>query len=395
MNKITPPQSISLLMKPASSRCNLACEYCFYRRVQNLYPGTATKMGRSQTETVIRKALSAGAPLNSFCWQGGEPLLMGLDFFRDVVTFQKKYTKPGQAVENSIQTNGLLLDDRWCEFLCEEDFLVGISLDGPAPIHDFYRKDHAQKGSFSETMRSIGLMKKRGVQFNILCLLTDQNIKSPVELYHFFRLHRFTFLQFIICFEKDDSSGGLKPFSVRTEEIGEFYIKLFDEWFGKDFFDVSIRFFEDILLYLVDGVKASCCFNSACNGYLVVEHNGDCYPCDFFVFEEWKIGNLIESDIMTLMNNPLRARFASLKADLPEDCRKCRIVTFCMGDCIRFRYLPYGGDKKISEYCNTIKMIYNHIEPLLPEIEKRVADYRSSARKTTKVGDDSYSRERT
>jgi uncharacterized protein len=345
-------------------------------------------MSRTVTETVIRKMLSADAPFNSFCWQGGEPLLMGLDFFRDVVTFQKKYAKQGQVFENSIQTNGLLLDDRWCEFLREEDFLVGISLDGPAPIHDFYRKDHAQKGSFTEVMRSIGLMKKHGVQFNILCLLTDRNVKSPVELYHFFRSHHFNFLQFIICFETDDSSGGPKPFSVRGEKIGEFYIKLFDEWFREDFFDVSIRFFEDILLYWVDGVKASCCFNSACSGYLVIEHNGDCYPCDFFVFEEWKIGNLIESDMMTMMNHPLRARFASLKADLPEDCRKCPIVAFCMGDCIRFRYLPGSGDKKISEYCHAIKKIHRHVEPLLPEIRKRVADYRSSARKATSLEED-------
>ena len=137
-------------------------------------------------------------------------------------------------------------------------------------------------------------MKKHDVQFNILCLLTDRNIKSPVELYNFFRSHDFKFLQFINCFEHDHASGALRSFSVRGEEAGEFYIKLFDEWFKKDFFDVSIRFFEDILLYLVDGIKASCCYNQECNSYLVVEHNGDCYPCDFFVFEEWKIGNLMQ-----------------------------------------------------------------------------------------------------
>ena len=377
MKKHTTPQSISLLVKPASGLCNLSCAYCFYRRVKDLYPEMPTKMSRPAAETVIRKTLSTDAPLNSFCWQGGEPMLMGLDFFRDVVAFQKKYARPGQIIENSMQTNGLLLDDQWCEFLRKENFLVGISLDGPAPIHDFYRKDYAQKGTFTEVMRSIGLMKKHGVQFNILCLLTDRNIRSPVELYNFFRSHGFKFLQFINCFENDYTSGALKAFSVRGEETGEFYIKLFDEWFGKDFFDVSIRFFEDILLYLVDGVKASCCYNNACSSYLVVEHNGDCYPCDFFVFEEWKIGNLIESGIRTIMNSLLRSRFASLKADLPEACRECRIAPFCKGDCTRFRYLPETGYKNISEYCTTIKRVYHHIEPHLPEIGKRVAAYRS------------------
>jgi len=219
-------------------------------------------------------------------------------------------------------------------------------------------------------------MKKHGVQFNILCLLTDRNIKSPVELYNFFRSHDFKFLQFINCFENDYTSGALKAFSVRGEETGEFYIKLFDEWFEKDFFDVSIRFFEDILLYLVDGVKASCCYNNTCSSYLVVEHNGDCYPCDFFVFEEWKIGNLMKSDLRSIMNSPLRSRFASLKEDLPEACRECRIVPFCRGDCTRFRYLPETGYKNISEYCTAIKGIYHHIEPHLPEIRQRVEAFR-------------------
>jgi uncharacterized protein len=376
MRKQTAFQSISLLVKPTSGLCNLSCSYCFYRRVKELYPEMQTSMSRPAAETMIRKALFAGATLNSFCWQGGEPLLMGLDFFRDAVAFQKKYARPGQVIENSLQTNGLLLDDEWCGFLREENFLVGISLDGPAPVHDFYRKDHAQKGTFSEVMRSIGLMKKHGVEFNILCLLTDRNIKSPVDLYNFFRSHDFKFLQFINCFENDHLSGALKAFSVRGEETGEFYIKLFDEWFEKDFFDVSVRFFEDILLYLVDGVKASCCYNDKCSSYLVVEYNGDCYPCDFFVFREWKLGNLIKNDIRTIMKSPLRSRFASLKADLPEACRKCRILSFCRGDCTRFRYLPETGYKNITEYCTAIRRVYHHIESRLPEIKKRVAVYR-------------------
>ncbi len=377
MEKQTALQSISLLLKPTSGVCNLSCAYCFYRRVSCVYPEKQTKMNLTVARNVIRKTLRADAPLNSFCWQGGEPTLMGLDFFRDVVALQKKYARPGQVIENSMQTNGLLLDDQWCEFLRRENFLVGISLDGPAPIHDFYRQDHARKGTFAGVMRSIGLMKKQDVQFNILCLLTDRNIKSPVELYNFFRFHDFKFLQFINCYEHDYKSGALKTVSVRGEETGEFYIKIFDEWFKKDFFNVSVRFFEDILLYLVDGIKASCCYNEECNSYLVVEHNGDCYPCDFFVFEEWKIGNLMESGIREMMNSPLRAKFASRKAAVPEACRGCRIAPFCQGDCTRFRYLPESGYENLSEYCTAIKMVYQHIEPHLPEIRQRVAVYRS------------------
>lgn len=369
-------QSISLLLKPISGVCNLACTYCFYRRVQSVYPEMQTKMNLPVAEKVFRKTLLADAPFNSFCWQGGEPTLMGLDFFRDVVALQKKYARPGQVIENSLQTNGLLLDEKWCEFLRQENFLVGISLDGPAAIHDYYRQDNAQRGTFAGVMRSIGLMKKHDVQFNILCLLTDRNIKLPVELYNFFRSHDFKFLQFINCYERDCASGALKEVSVRGKETGEFYIQLFDEWFKKDFFNVSVRFFEDILLYLVDGVKASCCYSKECNSYLVVEHNGDCYPCDFFVSGEWKIGNLADGDISTIMNTPLRARFASLKADVPEECRGCRIAPFCRGDCTRFRYLPEAGYKNLSEYCIAIQMVYSHIELHLPEIKQRVAHYR-------------------
>jgi uncharacterized protein len=376
MKKHTALQSISLLLKPTSSLCNLSCAYCFYRRVRDIYPSMPTKMSLPVAECVIRKTLCADAPHNSFCWQGGEPLLMGLDFFRDIVALQKKYVRPGQVIENSLQTNGLMLDDQWCKFLRQENFLVGISLDGPAEIHDFYRKDFAQKGTFAEVMAGIGLMKKHDVQFNILCLLTDRNIKSPLELYDFFRSHDFRFLQFINCFENDALSNSPEPFSVHGEETGEFYVQLFDEWFARDFFNVSIRFFEDILMYLVDGVKASCCYNDACASYLVVEYNGDCYPCDFFVFKEWKIGNLMESGIRTLMASPLRKRFASRKADLAKACTTCRIAPFCKGDCTRFRYLPETGYKNISEYCTAIKMVYSHIEPHLPEIRKRVAAWR-------------------
>lgn len=376
MNGRLAPESISLLLKPASSLCNLACDYCFYRRTAELYPGHATKMTRKILETVIRKTLSVASPFNSFCWQGGEPLLMGIDFFRNVAAFQKKYARPGQIIENSLQTNGLLLDAPWCEFLRKENFLVGVSLDGPAEIHNFYRKDYAGHGSFDGVMRGIGLMQEHEVSFNILCLLTDQNIQSPLKLYDFFLRNGFKFLQFIHCFETNPQTGELMPFSVRAEETGEFYIKLFDEWLEKNFYDVSIRFFEDLLLYLVDGVKASCCYQKTCSSYLVVEHNADCYPCDFFVFGEWKLGNLLESRLPTLMNSARRCSFARLKSDWPEECKNCPIISFCMGDCTRFRFRGDSGYQNVSEYCAAIKMVYRHIEPHLPEIKNRVAAFR-------------------
>ena len=328
-------------------------------------------MSAFDAEAIISNTLSANAGHNSFCWQGGEPMLMGLDFYKDAVEFQKIHSQPGQIIENSIQTNGILINEEWCEFFLKEKFLVGISLDGPGEFHDFYRKKNDGSGSFGDVMKSIAMMKKHGVEFNILCLLTDRNIKFPAELYDFFRSNNFKFLQFINCFE-NDAAGVIKKNSVRGEETEEFYIRLFDEWFGRDFFDVSIRFFEDILLYYIDGVKASCCYNNICSSYIVVEHNGDCYPCDFYVFENWKIGNLANSSIQTVLKNPLRAEFASLKSSLSDECRACGISEFCMGDCTRFRAF-----RNISEYCISMKMFYNHIEPYLPEIKSRVAEFRN------------------
>jgi uncharacterized protein len=329
-------------------------------------------MSSLEAETIICNTLSANAEHNSFCWQGGEPLLMGLDFFRDAVDFQKRHSMSGQIIENSIQTNGILINDEWCEFFWKENFLVGISLDGPKDIHNFYRKNHNSIGSFDDVMKSISMMEKHAVEFNILCLLTDRNIKFPIELYKFFRSYDFKYLQFINCFENDTTTGELKKFSVHGEETGEFYIRLFDEWFKKDFFDVSIRFFEDMLLYFVDGVKASCCYNDYCSSYIVVEHNGDCYPCDFYVYKEWNIGNLVNNSLQAVLKNSLRARFASLKSTLNAECMKCGISAFCMGDCTRFR-----TSLNISEYCKTIKILYSHIEPYLPEIKKRVAEFRN------------------
>jgi uncharacterized protein len=352
--------------------CNLSCEYCFYKRVNGIYKDNLKKMNPIDAESIICNTLSANAAHNSFCWQGGEPMLMGVDFFRDALDFQKKYAMPGQIIENSIQTNGVLINREWCDFFRKEKLLVGISLDGPRDFHDFYRKNSAGHGSFDDVMKSIEMMEKYGVEFNVLCLLTDRNIKYPLEIYKFFRSRGFRYLQFINCFETDFQLGKIKNFSVSGKETGEFYIQIFDEWFNNDFYDVSIRFFEDMLMYFIDGVKASCCYNETCCSYIVVEHNGDCYPCDFYVYEEWNIGNLSNLSLQSVLKNPLRRKFAEIKSAYSPECAKCSILSFCRGDCTRFRFI----DNK-SEYCISMKMIYDHIKPYLPEIKKRVDVFRS------------------
>jgi uncharacterized protein len=374
------PPSLSLLMKPASYRCNLDCAYCFYKRVGALYAGSGL-MSVSTAKKVIREALALGAERNAFCWQGGEPLLMGLDFFREVVSLQEQYRQPDQVIENSIQTNGILLDAAWCGFFRENDFLVGVSLDGPGPVHDRYRVFPGGRGTFERVREGIARMQDHGVMYNILTLLTDANIQRPLEIYRFFREEGFTHLQFIQCLEKEPGSGALKPFSVRGREAGRFYVELFKLWMKDGFPHVSIRLFEDVLIYYFDRVHVSCTWMDRCNSYLVVEHNGDCYPCDFFVRPEWRLGNIVDAGLERVLHHPRRETFARMKSDVDPGCKACELLSFCHGDCTRFRRpsggKPHGGR---SEYCIALQMLLEAMTPHMPYIEARVMEFRDRER---------------
>jgi uncharacterized protein len=373
-------QSLSLLIKPSSHRCNLSCDYCFYRRVGRLYP-QGTLMTIETADLMIRKALEAAGGRVSFTWQGGEPTLLGLDFYREVVRLQNRFRGPGQAVENVLQTNGVLITDEWADFLKKNRFLVGVSLDGPREIHDRYRRDGKQQGTYDAVMRGIARLRKAGVPFNVLCLVTDANVGDPESLYRFFRGHDFSHLQFIPCRETDPDTGGLLGFSVTAPALLAFYTRLFDLWMKDGFFDVSIRMFEDILIYLIDGAKVSCGFADRCDSYLLVEHNGDVYPCDFFVYPEYRIGNIVDSSFSELAAAPARERFAALKSALPGPCTGCEWVAFCRGDCTRFRADGAGGYEGLSAFCEVNRGLLAHIAPHLPEIRHRVAEFRERTRR--------------
>jgi uncharacterized protein len=298
--------ALSFLIKPASHLCNLDCNYCFYKKTETLYPDQKAFMSAETADILIQKAMGYGAAMNSFCWQGGEPTLLGTSFYQAVVERQKHYQQPNQMVENSVQTNGLLLDSAWCDILRDNHILVGLSLDGPGEVHDQYRISSNGIGSFQKVMNSVRLLRKHVVEFNILTLLTDANIHRPDELYAFYRSHDFNWLQFIPCFEHEPQTGAPMPYAVNGEDLGRFYSRLFDLWFEDGFPYVSVRLFEDILIYMLDGVQASCCWKKRCNSYVVVEHNGDCYPCDFFVDPAWKLGNICEDTLESILSSPLR-----------------------------------------------------------------------------------------
>ncbi|HET56828.1 MAG TPA: anaerobic sulfatase maturase [Deltaproteobacteria bacterium] len=370
--------SLSLLLKPASYRCNLECSYCFYKRVAGVYEQQSTFMKYDVLDRLVETVMQSGARKVSFCWQGGEPTLMGIEFFRNAVALQKKYARVGQQIENLLQTNGVLLDDDWFRFLRDNRFLVGISLDGPADIHDAYRVDRKGDGTFHRVSDVIDGMRTYGVDFNILTLVHDKNVRQPDRLYDFIRRNNFNYLQFIPCFEVDEKSGETLLCSVDGRELGEFYCRLFDRWYEDGFPYVSIRFFEDILIYLVEGALVSCSWLEECRSYIVVEHNGDCYPCDFFVYPEWRLGNIMEDSLPSILNGEKREEFSTMKSRVPPACRDCRLFDFCHGDCTKFRFDGKGGYTDVSRYCEAWLMIFDHIDPLKDEIRDRAVRLRES-----------------
>jgi uncharacterized protein len=366
----------SLLIKPASYLCNIECAHCFYKRVEDVYPEHRPFMERETMATLVRKTLALGCGHNTFCWQGGEPTLMGIDFFREVVRAQKRFGLAGQVVGNSLQTNGVLIDSAWAEFLAENRFLVGLSIDGPREFHDHYRMYASGAGTFDRALHAVEVFRNHGVEFNVLTLLTDANVSAPETLYRFFREQGFSHLQFVPCFEKDPTTGEDYQFSISAEELGNFHCRLFDLWLDDGFPDVSIRIFEDILIYFIDGVHVSCNWYEQCASYFVIEHNGDVYPCDFFVYPEWRLGNIIEDSYEKIARNPLLEKFAQMKSALPDACMECRWQSFCHGDCTKFRLDGDGGYGNVSAYCTARKMLLEHIEPHVEPLKERVLEIR-------------------
>jgi uncharacterized protein len=364
-------QNLTLLIKPSSHLCNLECAYCFYKRVSCIYPEKKPLMELETARTLVRKTLQLGCRENIFSWQGGEPTLMGIDFYRHVVEFQKQYATPGQVIGNSLQTNGTLIDEAWADFFAENHFFIGLSLDGPKDLHDHYRRTSSGKGTYEKVMQAVAFLKRHNVQFNILTLLTDANVLKPTELYRFFRKHGLPHLQFIPCHEIDPATGEELPFSISSEQLGTFYCKLFDLWLEDGFSDVSIRSFEDILIYYIDGVHVTCNWLEQCSSYLVIEHNGDVYPCDFFVYPEWKLGNIRKDPFQTIAANLRWQEFMTMKARLSRSCRDCRWLLFCHGDCPKFRTSDQGGLAGVSAFCSARRMLFEHMEPHLKSIKER------------------------
>jgi len=325
-------------------------------------------MSEEVLERLIKDYLQLGFPVAGFSWQGGEPTLMGLDFYEKAVELQKKYGRAGQQVGNALQTNGILLDEKWCRFLHDNKFLVGISIDGPKEFHDYYRVDHSGSGSFDKVMKAIQRCKKYKVEFNTLILLNDKNVGHPDRLFDFFIENDIRYLQFITCLERDPSTDKVLDFSIMPQQYGEFLCRIFDRWYEYGPEKVSIRDFDSILAFCFTGKHTICTFDKQCSGYIVIEHNGDAFCCDFFVEPKWRLGNIFETPIDKLAYDKKKRTFARAKQNICDKCLLCGHLVICRAGCQKDRIASDGQQKRESYFCESYKRFFDYAMPRFMQI---------------------------
>ncbi|MFH1084298.1 MAG: anaerobic sulfatase maturase [Chloroflexota bacterium] len=327
-----------MLVKPASGDCNLHCTYCFYhdRETDPYKQERRRRMPPNVLDALIRQGMALDRRQATFGWQGGEPTLAGLDFFQRAVELQKRYGAPGQAASNGLQTNALLLTPEWARFLRHYNFLLGVSLDGPAEYHDPYRQYVSGAPTHARVMDALRMLGAYGVEFNILSVVNRLTSDHGAEIYDWLVAQGFGFLQFIPCVETDAATGQVTDFSVTPEQYGEFLCQVFDRWYNSGQPQASVRDFEAILAVYVGQEAPLCCYQEQCGSYLVVEYNGDLYPCDFLVREDTYIGNLMDMSLEQAFASEALGRFKVQKADPRPECLACAWLPYCRQGCTRF-----------------------------------------------------------
>ena len=384
------PPAFHVLAKPTGAICNLDCKYCFFLSKDMLYPGSQFRMGDELLETYIRQLIESHrrAPEVNIAWQGGEPTLMGLDFFRRSVAIAERYRRPGQRLLHTMQTNGTKLDDNWAAFFKEYNFLIGLSVDGPQPLHDAYRVNKGGAGSFDQVMRGWEVLARHGVDFNILCTVHAANQNYPVDVYRFFRDELGAeFMQFIPIIERVDEAmiplanigwsarpGGERPLytqhghlvterSVGATAYGRFLSAVFDEWVRRDVGKVFVQIF-DVTLGAYFNQHTLCIFSPTCGNALAMEHNGDLYSCDHYVEPDYLLGNIQDTHMIELVAVEKQRQFGRDKQEsLPRYCRECEVRFACHGGCPRNRFIKTpDGEDGLNYLCAGYKLFFNHVD---------------------------------
>lgn len=347
-----------LLIKPVSFDCNLGCTYCFYLRVKEVYPKIKKpKMTFVVLESLISQYLNYRFKESIFGWQGGEPTLAGLDFFKKVVELQQQHGISGQVIGNALQTNGLLINSEWAQFLNKYKFLVGLSLDGPKRIHDRHRKTKSGASVWDKVIRTADLMRENQVEFNILCVISKANVNQAKEVYDFFIQNDFRYLQFIPALEAD-AMGKRASFSVSSAQYGQFLCDLFDEWKHSPH-GISIRLFDGMISHYLGNQKGLCSLEQKCADYLLIEWNGDVYPCDFFVDTTYKLGNLVKTSL-SVLKNKRDNQFGNKKLLLSQECEQCTWLDSCYGGCMKDRIFKDNPHPDRTFFCEAYMKFFNH-----------------------------------
>jgi uncharacterized protein len=365
------PRISSLLIKPASALCNLDCAYCFYldREADPYRDLPVRRMSLDTLERLVDGYLFYSYPQSVFAFQGGEPTLAGLEFFRRLIEWQKQYGRDGQSVSNALQTNAILINEEWCGLLRDYNWLLGVSLDGPEPMHDRYRRDRGGQGTWRKVMRGVETLKTHKVEFNVLCVLSRANVEQPRELYRFFRSIGVDNIQYIPLAEFDGQGNPL-PFTITPEQYGRFLLETFELWWPERR-KVRIRVFDNIAEALAGHKPGNCTMHETCDSYVVVEYNGDVYPCDFFVERDWKLGNILEDSWPEIARRRRRYEFASKKTLPRPECRVCPYDPLCHGGCPKLRHGPRRRFEDLDYFCPAYKMIYARcLEPLRKEVAR-------------------------
>jgi uncharacterized protein len=396
--------SFHVLAKPIGPICNLDCKYCFYLEKEQLYPDERKwRMSDALLEAYIRQYIESqpGSQVN-FAWQGGEPTLLGAGFFRKVVELQQKHAG-GKKISNALQTNGVLLDDEWCEFLSENRFLVGLSIDGPRELHDRYRVDKQQNSTFDAVLQGLAFLKKHGTEFNTLTVVNRGNAQRPIEVYRFLKEIGSRFLQFIPLVERrppaqfqvlgydfaeppdpgqtTQTPAPVTEWSVEPKQYGAFLCAIFDEWVCQDVGRVFVQLFDVALSNWMGLGSPLCVFAEKCGAAVAIEHNGDLYSCDHYVYPRYRLGNILNQALGEMVHSPRQVEFGGNKFDtLPDYCLRCEVRFACNGECPKHRFIktPDGQDG-LNYLCAAYKKFFNHIDPYMRTMARLLDNHRPPA----------------
>ena len=395
------PPAFHIMAKPIGALCNLDCQYCFYLEKEKLYADNENfKMTEVVLERFVRDYIAGqNVPEVTFGWQGGEPTLMGVDFYRKAVELLKRYSK-GKTIHNTLQTNGTLLDDEWCRFFKENGFLVGLSIDGPRELHDHYRVTRKGEPTFDEVIRGLELLQKHEVEFNTLTVVHADNVRHPLPVYRFLKEIGSGFIQFIPLVErKPDGKPGSLTFaeppspdqpapgeavtewSVPAEAYGDFLIKIFNEWITQDVGNVFVQHFDVALGNWMGMGSSLCVFSETCGSAMAVEHNGDLFSCDHYVYPKFKLGNLMNQSLGDMAGSNAQAGFGQAKKEsLPEYCRKCDVRFACNGECPKHRFiLTPDGEPGLNYLCAGYQKFFRHIAPAMNTMGRLLQQERPAA----------------